>query len=522
MIKEIKLSQIFFSLFVLTLLFFAVVTSGALDLWAQTGLHLGVFVCFLFLIFNQIKSESLSFPKVVVSPAFGLIVLGIILSYLFTLARWNSRAELFNWITYVMFFWFGWELQNRKSFVVNGLLFCSLPVIVIQLFQKFFQGMNTPVSTLVNENILAGYYVLLIPIALIKSYQQKKWVELFWVIPLLIGLFMTGSLGAWISLGVVVVWYLYENVFNKLKSKSLILISISIIILVVVSILIYKLNQAYTVNRLGWWTAAVKMVLQNPFTGVGLDNFARYFPQYKVAGLNSLYAHNHYLQLAAELGVFGLVGFLWLIYVFVKQGKKDLVISLGLFAVLIQNFVDYNLAVPAIAFLFWFLLGLAWEKEENIVSEVKYIPRIIVYGITVIMVTFLCYENVKLFIANRNYAQGTYFLKANMFAEAEKKFLNTLSLAEDYSPANYGLSIAYANQFAQGKVKSKLYESMIEMDEAIKKEKKYAPYWIEKGWLYCWDNNLNSAEKSLQRAKLLGAIPAMTEGLEGYISQCKR
>jgi putative inorganic carbon (HCO3(-)) transporter len=83
------------------------------------------------------------------------------------------------------------------------------------------------------------------------------------------------------------------------------------------------------------------------------------------------YAHNCYLQVAAETGLVGLAAFLWLLWSLMSQlakaafktSLKEHVILLGCFAgllaFLIQSAVDTNFYSLRQAALFWVVSGLA-------------------------------------------------------------------------------------------------------------------------------------------------------------------
>lgn len=66
------------------------------------------------------------------------------------------------------------------------------------------------------------------------------------------------------------------------------------------------------VERMAHWQAAWYMFLDYPWFGVGPGNYAAVYDRYNLPGwLDPLgHAHNYYLNLAAETGVFGLGGFL--------------------------------------------------------------------------------------------------------------------------------------------------------------------------------------------------------------------
>jgi putative inorganic carbon (hco3(-)) transporter len=79
--------------------------------------------------------------------------------------------------------------------------------------------------------------------------------------------------------------------------------------------LLYKEKVAdYNVTtRYDAWSAAAELAVENPLLGVGPGNFRFYYNELtdRPAGTHNLYvAHNAYLDVAAELGIVGMVLFL--------------------------------------------------------------------------------------------------------------------------------------------------------------------------------------------------------------------
>ena len=140
------------------------------------------------------------------------------------------------------------------------------------------------------------------------------------------------------------------------------------------------------------WSAGRAMVLSHPFLGVGPGFFGEAYPAIRDHLLGStnafegldpgmrkedvIFAHNDYLQAAAELGTPGLALFLALIVLWVlrawrrTQGgatMQDRLVRLGFLsgvaATLIGALVSYPLHIPVVAVLLWSFLGLASEGE---------------------------------------------------------------------------------------------------------------------------------------------------------------
>jgi O-antigen ligase len=67
------------------------------------------------------------------------------------------------------------------------------------------------------------------------------------------------------------------------------------------------------ISRQHIWQAAIKTAEAHPLTGVGLGRITDFLPRYGIAVTASAHAHDTYLQFAAEAGILGLVGLVWVI-----------------------------------------------------------------------------------------------------------------------------------------------------------------------------------------------------------------
>ncbi len=140
----------------------------------------------------------------------------------------------------------------------------------------------------------------------------------------------------------------------------------------------FRLDRVVTrlAGRGELWEAAAAMVRDHPWLGVGAAGFGTALPGYQVGTVFSRFAHNSYLQVAAELGFPGLVVFAALIVVLLAGVRRAYLaldeeaswVVLGLFAglvaVIAHNIVDYTFYMPAVALVFWWLAGLALGDEK--------------------------------------------------------------------------------------------------------------------------------------------------------------
>lgn len=78
--------------------------------------------------------------------------------------------------------------------------------------------------------------------------------------------------------------------------------------------------------RLEAWMAGVKMFMEHPLSGVGLGKFEDNASSYAIGitqrRINEMYAHNSYIEIAAETGIGGLVLFVALMFCMAANLKK--------------------------------------------------------------------------------------------------------------------------------------------------------------------------------------------------------
>lgn len=121
-------------------------------------------------------------------------------------------------------------------------------------------------------------------------------------------------------------------------------------------------------GRTSFWHSAISIIEKYPIWGSGLNTYTRMLQRFS---LPLWYAHNCYLQMAAEIGFIGLGCFLWMLFVLYSKGLYTLqtlhdpwLNALlqgalgGLFGYLVECFLDNSLYTVQLGILFWIMLGL--------------------------------------------------------------------------------------------------------------------------------------------------------------------
>jgi putative inorganic carbon (hco3(-)) transporter len=233
-------------------------------------------------------------------------------------------------------------------------------------------------STLENPNLLAGFLMVIMAMASglgLHAAQKKGKLTLFALVAVLgICLVLTYSRGAWLSLLAVII--IYGFFYNRKIFWLLLIVPIGLLLardtLMERILSIANPTDTSSTLRLALWESTVAMIIDKPLLGIGWGAYWMVYPEYDFflqgSGAKIFHAHNMYLNIAAEIGIPGLVVFLTLLIghirkaLFVMRHHRNRWVTglmLGIVAALlglaISGFTDYVMFNIQMSMLFWLL-----------------------------------------------------------------------------------------------------------------------------------------------------------------------
>lgn len=195
---------------------------------------------------------------------------------LFTLFITYSRAALLAWTLSSAFFITILYLRGEKpkalvTTLLGSFAFCTLILAPQVLRQRGISSMIWILS-------------LISLMTLIYLYQEKKWQGFF------LGVGLIGGCAALFS----------GQIVERAK----------------------QIVDLADVGRLHFQSVALKMIMTNPFLGIGFNSYLVEFEKY---GAQGGIVHNIYLLIGAEMGLLGLLSFVWFIWTVLREGweKKE-------------------------------------------------------------------------------------------------------------------------------------------------------------------------------------------------------
>jgi putative inorganic carbon (HCO3(-)) transporter len=200
-----------------------------------------------------------------------------------------------------------------------------------------------------NPNLLAGYLIPILPIALIALLRWRRWPQrLFAASSMLLGsvaLFLSYSRGGWLgmvaALGVATLllvlrqtrtWPpLWRRLFPALligAGVCALLIAVTQIEPLRIRVLSLTAGRGDSSNnfRINVWLAAIDMIQARPWLGIGPGNtaFNLIYPLYQQPKFNALSAYSVPLELLVEGGVPNLIAGLALLLASIRAGLRQL------------------------------------------------------------------------------------------------------------------------------------------------------------------------------------------------------
>lgn len=317
-----------------------------------------------------------------------LFACALLVSTAFSSDRLNSVSELYKYVTAISLFLIVASLAaEAKAFLVRIICWSGLVASLLAIHQYFFgfKHVLTYMDRLrimypfafeyiarkrvyvpfVTPNLLGGYLAMITPLIMMNK-KSRAW----FLVPVISALLLTKSLGATFSLFLGLTFYFYLRAKTGKKNIVLLGILLSTFIAIFIarsSTAVQHISPAFSAfMRFNYWKDTLGIIRDNFLTGVGPGNFNLAFARY---------AHNSYLQVWAEMGLLGIVSFLWLVAALFKSALKEnrqpadkaqlacLATSSAIF--LIHNLVDFAFFLPEISLIWWVILGLLLSHTDT-------------------------------------------------------------------------------------------------------------------------------------------------------------
>jgi len=202
---------------------------------------------------------------------------------------------------------------------------------------NLFQNIIPKEGFFANQNIAAGYLGMALIAALLRMLRQEK-VNLFGFLVVLAGWGVTQSRGAFLAMVTVVVAYgvfntkEIEQTLGRWKSNQWWKFMAIVFLAACASVpMVNRIFHALDMDprayfRINVWLSAIHMVMAQPLWGFGPGTFGDVYPIYRAGSLwNTVtgFAHNEYLQVAAECGLPVLLFTLLLLWFLLSNFKKS-------------------------------------------------------------------------------------------------------------------------------------------------------------------------------------------------------
>ena len=299
------------------------------------------------------------------------------------------------------------------------------------------------------------------------------------------GVFFAHSRGGVISLilGLFILAFLCVSYSRKKKSKKIIVLTSMAVTFFVLIHLIVTYSSAIGLRpfwtgsdsaRLGLYAAAIDMLKDFPYTGVGFDAFSTAIDAYIPFALRNFprYLHNDWLELLLSFGYIAGTIILWLIFVIIfditklfKELERKKQIRLFILCAALGGFtftgvVDFPFHLPACAMLFFITLAFAGANTfDSKITEINLpsIPKIILLCLS----CFLLWHNFQYVRAWRNFV----FVKQL----APKIQARELSTSLDYYPSPTYIRHALIGKYKMFKSKNITEEERQEIKADIHK-----------------------------------------------------
>lgn len=504
-------------LFLTPLVFYGWATTFSVT--KESFAQIGFLVLILIWVVGLSRDLSEKRESFLLTPPFSIpiIIFGLILifSLIWSSSLYPSFLSLGVWgVFFSVYFLTLWAVRDKKwvellliavvgaGFIAAGYSILQFYGVELPIWRKVMGRMRL-FSTFGNPNYLADYLAASLHLGVLLFLIQKR-IRFFWLLvvaTLYTSLILTYTRGAWVAIflsGIFVFILLFIYGKKFLLSQKLPIVLVMLVLLSITLIFSFPnpLNlkkrsvfergtsivhlKSSASQRILIWMAAVEMIKERPFLGWGVGNFGVHYPEaqgkilsrienrdYIPQANRSTRAHNDYLQIWAETGLFGIVLFFWIIVSFYREifsflkrkGVKNLSSS-SLFLVffagastsfLIHATVSFPFHIVQNGMVFWLILALtgkiikgkiSWEEKgveefnkdedfpEKKLSFRSFRKPLIWIFLTLIFAGafYLSLWRVKIFLSDINVKKAELLIEAGFYSAARDELYKAVKI----------------------------------------------------------------------------------------------
>jgi hypothetical protein len=236
-------------------------------------------------------------------------------------------------------------------------------------------------STLSGPNQFASYLLILLPLSIqwIVNKKSNRWLWIMFTVFIAINLFFTYSRSAYIACVLSLLVGIWLYIKNKRVVRNLLLGMIGIGIIGVVLIMMIKpaiisdiiVRTSSTQGHYERTWDGIVYSLKNPL-GYGIGNAGPASSRFNADNIGWI-PENWYLQIALELGFFGLILYVMILIgtmqkLFLQFSQNNDLLSLSLFltllAIAITSLFLHSWEETAVALTFWGITGITLQKKN--------------------------------------------------------------------------------------------------------------------------------------------------------------
>lgn len=311
-----------------------------------------------------------------------------VLSTIFGISPYRSQQVLFNrYIIYFAVFFIGAFLGKSRLNVnililalLSGAFLVSMGGIVDLLKVGDFPGR---VYTSFGSSVSVALFLYALPFFIGFIFFQPLLKPRIYcaiaAIPVLLVFILHGSRAGWIGFlfsvaatCALVIKKRFNFLFLALAFILLLFLMPLSRVRVIQSMSLSNFDCIRNDSRFQLWTAAVNIFKDFPILGAGPGNYGdlmqNFSPEKLYDGTTHMHAHNTYLEVLAEMGILGLMSFLWIFVLFFKVCYRSIRGSPNAYNIsfmimfvgvaVSELFVSTILVGVSLPVVFWFLLGM--------------------------------------------------------------------------------------------------------------------------------------------------------------------